>query len=202
MSEMNKEIKTNELGLIPAIIQDNKTDEVIMLGYMNQESIDLTINSNHVWFYSRSRKKLWEKGEKSGNYLKLISLSLDCDKDTILIKAVPIGPICHTGNSTCFSNDNIHKQNTLNSLVAIIKQRKEDCNPDSYTSNLLKEGMPKIAQKIVEEAGELSIASLTDKGSTKIIGEFSDLIYHMLVMLEKADINIEEIWDELELRKK
>ena len=199
---MNKEIKTNKLGLIPAIIQDNRTDEVIMLGYMNQESIDLTINSNHVWFYSRSRKKLWEKGEKSGNYLKLISLSLDCDKDTILIKAVPTGPICHTGNSTCFSNDNIHKQNTLNSLIAIIKQRKEDHNPDSYTSNLLKEGMPKIAQKIVEEAGELSIASLTDKNSTKIIHEFCDLIYHMLVMLEKADINIEEIWNELESRKK
>ena len=199
---MNKEIKTNKLGLIPAIIQDNRTDEVIMLGYMNQESIDLTINSNHVWFYSRSRKRLWEKGEKSGNYLKLISLSLDCDKDTILIKAVPTGPICHTGNSTCFSNDNIHKQNTLNSLIAIIKQRKEDHNPDSYTSNLLKEGMPKIAQKIVEEAGELSIASLTDKNSTKIIHEFCDLIYHMLVMLEKADITIEEIWNELESRKK
>ena len=199
---MNKEIKTNKSGLIPAIIQDNRTDEVIMLGYMNQESIDLTLNTNHVWFYSRSRKKLWEKGEKSGNYLKLISLSLDCDKDTILIKAVPTGPICHTGNSTCFSNDNQYKQNTLNSLIAIIKQRKEDYNPDSYTSNLLKEGMPKIAQKIVEEAGELSIASLTDKNSSKIIHEFSDLIYHMLVMLEKADINIEEIWDELELRKK
>ena len=199
---MNKEIKTNKLGLIPAIIQDNRTDEVIMLGYMNQESIDLTINSNHVWFYSRSRKRLWEKGEKSGNYLKLISLSLDCDQDTILIKAVPIGPICHTGNSTCFSNENIHKQNTLNSLIAIIKQRKEDHNPDSYTSNLLKEGMPKIAQKIVEEAGELSIASLTDKNKTKIIYEFCDLIYHMLVMLEKADINIEEIWNELESRKK
>tara|TARA_B100001765_G_scaffold113276_1_gene70463 strand:+ start:2635 stop:3234 length:600 start_codon:yes stop_codon:yes gene_type:complete len=199
---MNKEIKTNKSGLIPAIIQDNRTDEVIMLGYMNQESIDLTLNTNHVWFYSRSRKKLWEKGEKSGNYLKLISLSLDCDKDTILIKAVPTGPICHTGNSTCFSNDNKYKQNTLNSLIAIIKQRNEDYNPDSYTSNLLKEGMPKIAQKIVEEAGELSIASLTDKNSSKIIHEFSDLIYHMLVMLEKADINIEEIWDELELRKK
>jgi len=199
---MNKEIKTNKLGLIPAIIQDNRTDEVIMLGYMNQESIDLTINSNHVWFYSRSRKRLWEKGEKSGNYLKLISLSLDCDQDTILIKAVPTGPICHTGNSTCFSNENIHKQNTLNSLIAIIKQRKEDHNPDSYTSNLLKEGMPKIAQKIVEEAGELSIASLTDKNKTKIIYEFCDLIYHMLVMLEKADINIEEIWNELESRKK
>ena len=199
---MNKEIKTNKSGLIPAIIQDNRTDEVIMLGYMNQESIDLTLNTNHVWFYSRSRKKLWEKGEKSGNYLKLISLSLDCDKDTILIKAVPTGPICHTGNSTCFSNDNQYKQNTLNSLIAIIKQRNEDYNPDSYTSNLLKEGMPKIAQKIVEEAGELSIASLTDKNSSKIIHEFSDLIYHMLVMLEKADINIEEIWDELELRKK
>jgi len=115
---------------------------------------------------------------------------------------VPTGPTCHTGNSTCFSNDNKHKQNTLNSLIGIIKQRKEDYNPDSYTSNLLKEGMPKIAQKIVEEAGELSIASLTDKNSSKIIHEFSDLIYHMLVMLEKADINIEEIWDELELRKK
>ena len=104
--------------------------------------------------------------------------------------------------SSCFSKDNIHKQNTLNSLIAIIKQRKEDHNPDSYTSNLLKEGMPKIAQKIVEEAGELSIASLTDKNSTKIIHEFCDLIYHMLVMLEKADINIEEIWNELESRKK
>ena len=199
---MNKNIKFDKSDLIPAIIQNHNTNEILMLGYMNQESINMTMNSGHVWFYSRSRKKLWEKGEKSGNYLKVINLALDCDKDTILIKAIPKGPTCHEGNTSCFGEENKPVENTLNSIISIINERNENKNPDSYTSKLLNEGMPKIAQKIVEEAGELSIASLTDKNKDQIIYEFSDLLFHMLVLLKKANIDIENIWDELESRKK
>ena len=199
---MNENIKFDKSDLIPAIIQNHNTNEILMLGYMNQESINMTMNSGHVWFYSRSRKKLWEKGEKSGNYLKVINLALDCDKDTILIKAIPKGPTCHEGNTSCFSEENKPVENTLNSIISIINERNENENPDSYTSKLLNEGMPKIAQKIVEEAGELSIASLTDKNKDQIIYEFSDLLFHMLVLLKKANIDIENIWDELESRKK
>tara|TARA_B100001245_G_scaffold187665_1_gene145778 strand:+ start:353 stop:952 length:600 start_codon:yes stop_codon:yes gene_type:complete len=199
---MNENIKFDKSDLIPAIIQNHNTNEILMLGYMNQESINMTMNSGHVWFYSRSRKKLWEKGEKSGNYLKVINLALDCDKDTILIKAIPKGPTCHEGNTSCFGEENKPVENTLNSIISIINERNENKNPDSYTSKLLNEGMPKIAQKIVEEAGELSIASLTDKNKDQIIYEFSDLLFHMLVLLKKANIDIENIWDELESRKK
>ena len=199
---MNENIKFDKSDLIPAIIQNHNTNEILMLGYMNQESINMTMNSGHVWFYSRSRKKLWEKGEKSGNYLKVINLTLDCDKDTILIKAIPKGPTCHEGNTSCFGEENKPVENTLNSIISIINERNENENPDSYTSKLLNEGMPKIAQKIVEEAGELSIASLTDKNKNQIIYEFSDLLFHMLVLLKKANIDIENIWDELESRKK
>ena len=199
---MNENIKFDKSDLIPAIIQNHNTNEILMLGYMNQESINMTMNSGHVWFYSRSRKKLWEKGEKSGNYLKVINLALDCDKDTILIKAIPKGPTCHEGNTSCFGEENKPVENTLNSIISIINERNENENPDSYTSKLLNEGMPKIAQKIVEEAGELSIASLTDKNKDQIIYEFSDLLFHMLVLLKKANIDIENIWDELESRKK
>ena len=199
---MNENIKFDKSDLIPAIIQNHNTNEILMLGYMNQESINMTMNSGHVWFYSRSRKKLWEKGEKSGNYLKVINLTLDCDKDTILIKAIPKGPTCHEGNTSCFGEENKPVENTLNSIISIINERNENKNPDSYTSKLLNEGMPKIAQKIVEEAGELSIASLTDKNKDQIIYEFSDLLFHMLVLLKKANIDIENIWDELESRKK
>tara|TARA_B100000029_G_C17581882_1_gene959877 strand:- start:266 stop:865 length:600 start_codon:yes stop_codon:yes gene_type:complete len=199
---MNENIKFDKSELIPAIIQNHNTNEILMLGYMNQESINMTINSGHVWFYSRSRKKLWEKGEKSGNYLKLINLALDCDKDTILIRAIPKGPTCHKGYTSCFDNKNKPVENTLNSIISIINHRNKNKNPDSYTSKLLNEGMPKIAQKVVEEAGELSIASLTDKNKDQIIYEFSDLLFHMLVLLQKANIDIENIWDELESRKK
>ena len=199
---MNENIKFDKSDLIPAIIQNHNTNEILMLGYMNQESINMTMNSGHVWFYSRSRKKLWEKGEKSGNYLKVINLALDCDKDTILIKAIPKGPTCHKGNTSCFGEENKPVENTLNSIISIINERNKNKNPDSYTSKLLNEGMPKIAQKIVEEAGELSIASLTDKNKNQIIYEFSDLLFHMLVLLKKANIDIENIWDELESRKK
>ena len=193
-------IDKKQQELIPAIVQDHKTLNVLMLGYMNQESIDLTLKSKHVWFYSRSRKKLWEKGESSGNFLELKQLVYDCDKDTILISAIPKGPTCHNGTYSCF-NDLKSDRIFLDSLIEIISNRHINYQPKSYTSNLLKAEMPKVAQKIVEEAGELSIASLGDD-KNEVIYEFSDLLFHMLVLLEKADISIDEIWTELSSRNK
>ena len=190
--------ENNNLKLIPAIIQDHRTLNVLMLGYMNQESIDLTLKTKKIWFYSRSRNKLWQKGETSGNFLNLKQLVYDCDKDAILATAIPDGPTCHNGTYSCF-NEFDTNQNFLYSLIKIIKERNTTFNNDSYTSNLLNEGMPKIAQKIVEEAGELSIASLGDD-KKEVIYEFADLLFHMLVLLEKTEINIEEIWSELASR--
>ena len=188
----------NNLKLIPAIIQDHRTLNVLMLGYMNQESIDLTLKTKKVWFYSRSRNKLWQKGETSGNFLNLKQLVYDCDKDAILATAIPDGPTCHNGTYSCFEGlDTNH--NFLYQLINIINQRNTDSKKDSYTSNLLHDGIPKIAQKIVEEAGELSIASLGDD-KKEVIYEFADLLFHMLVLLEKTEINIEEIWSELDSR--
>tara|TARA_Y100001970_G_C13765134_1_gene617726 strand:- start:132 stop:653 length:522 start_codon:yes stop_codon:yes gene_type:complete len=169
-----------------------------MLGYMNQESIDLTLKTKKIWFYSRSRNKLWQKGETSGNFLNLKQLVYDCDKDAILATAIPDGPTCHNGTYSCFEGlDTNH--NFLYQLINIINQRNTDSKKDSYTSNLLHDGIPKIAQKIVEEAGELSIASLGDD-KKEVIYEFADLLFHMLVLLEKTEINIEEIWSELASR--
>lgn len=188
----------NNLKLIPAIIQDHRTLNVLMLGYMNQESIDLTLKTKKIWFYSRSRNKLWQKGETSGNFLNLKQLVYDCDKDAILATAIPDGPTCHNGTYSCFEGlDTNH--NFLYQLINIINQRNTDSKKDSYTSNLLHDGIPKIAQKIVEEAGELSIASLGDD-KKEVIYEFADLLFHMLVLLEKTEINIEEIWSELASR--
>tara|TARA_Y100001936_G_scaffold252395_1_gene311858 strand:+ start:1282 stop:1872 length:591 start_codon:yes stop_codon:yes gene_type:complete len=190
--------ENNNLKLIPAIIQDHRTLNVLMLGYMNQESIDLTLKTKKIWFYSRSRNKLWQKGETSGNFLNLKQLVYDCDKDAILATAIPDGPTCHNGTYSCFEGlDTNH--NFLYQLINIINQRNTDSKKDSYTSKLLHNGIPKIAQKIVEEAGELSIASLGDD-KKEVIYEFADLLFHMLVLLEKTEINIEEIWSELASR--
>ncbi|MBG73328.1 MAG: bifunctional phosphoribosyl-AMP cyclohydrolase/phosphoribosyl-ATP diphosphatase [Chloroflexi bacterium] len=190
--------ENNNLKLIPAIIQDHRTLNVLMLGYMNQESIDLTLKTKKIWFYSRSRNKLWQKGETSGNFLNLKQLVYDCDKDAILATAIPDGPTCHNGTYSCFEGlDKNH--NFLYQLINIINQRNTDSKKDSYTSKLLHNGIPKIAQKIVEEAGELSIASLGDD-KKEVIYEFADLLFHMLVLLEKTEINIEEIWSELASR--
>ena len=190
--------ENNNLKLIPAIIQDHRTLNVLMLGYMNQESIDLTLKTKKIWFYSRSRNKLWQKGETSGNFLNLKQLVYDCDKDAILATAIPDGPTCHNGTYSCFEGLDAN-HNFLYQLINIINQRNTDSKKDSYTSKLLHNGIPKIAQKIVEEAGELSIASLGDD-KKEVIYEFADLLFHMLVLLEKTEINIEEIWSELASR--
>lgn len=185
-------------GLIPGVIQDANTLDVLMLGYLNKESIKKTIETGFVTFYSRSKKRLWQKGETSGNKLKLISLSEDCDNDTLLIKAIPSGPVCHTGTKTCFKeNDNF----TLNSLERIIKDRKLNPNSESYVSSLLNKGIEKVAQKVGEEAVEVVIASLS-QSKDELRGELADLFFHTLVLMQAKDVQLEDVLLELKRRKK
>ncbi len=197
--------------LLPAIIQDAGTKKVLMLGYMNEDALNKTINGPNVWFYSRSRKKLWEKGETSGNYLKVKTVNIDCDLDTILITALPEGPTCHTGNISCFENftnnkdsifselDENNQSEIISKLIKIISSRKISNDKNSYTSKLLNSGIKRISQKVVEEAGEVAIACVSND-KEEIINEFSDLIYHMLVLIEASPIDYDDVWGQLSLR--
>ena len=204
------EIQLDQQGLIPAIVQNAETDEIIMLGYMNPSSIELTMETGEVWFYSRSRSELWRKGEVSGNYLKLRSMTVDCDADTILIKVDPHGPSCHTGEPTCFFTRVTDRLNFVNKnaqpgiiedLFATIQDRKLSPNETSYTSQLLREGVDRISQKVIEEAGELAIAGVKGE-KDEIVNEGSDLIYHILVLLASQGIKPSDIWAELLSRRK
>lgn len=184
-------------GLVPAIIQDANTLDVLMLGYMNTQAFDKTEKTGLVTFYSRSRKILWTKGETSGNYLKLVSITADCDSDTLLVKALPTGPVCHTGNDTCFSREN--SGSFLYQLEHIVNQRK-DADPDStYTAKLFKKGIKKIAQKVGEEAVETVIEAVAGN-KAKMIEEGADLLYHLLVLLAKMDLSLSDISSELRRR--
>tara|TARA_B100000427_G_scaffold205693_1_gene171245 strand:- start:5680 stop:6294 length:615 start_codon:yes stop_codon:yes gene_type:complete len=197
--------------LLPAIIQDAGTKKVLMLGYMNEDALNKTISGPNVWFYSRSRKKLWEKGETSGNYLKVKTVNIDCDLDTILITALPEGPTCHTGNISCFENftnnkdsifselDENNQSEIISKLIKIISSRKISNDKNSYTSKLLNSGIKRISQKVVEEAGEVAIACVSND-KEEIINEFSDLIYHMLVLIEASPIDYDDVWGQLSLR--
>lgn len=195
------EIKFNEEGLIPAIIQDSKTGEILMLGYMNKESLEKTIREGKVYFFSRSRKKLWMKGETSKNYLYVSSIFLDCDGDTLLIIVNPCGNVCHTGKRTCFFEE-IYSSSSppfysfLHKLFNIIGERKKNINKSSYTSYLFKNGKKLIAKKVGEEAMETIVAYLRED-SREIINETADLIYHILVLLSSSDISPEAIVEEL-----
>ena len=203
-------LKLGRDGLIPTIVQDANTGQVLMLGYMNPESLDLTLKSGEVWFYSRSRADLWHKGESSGNYMKLKSSYGDCDGDTILLQVDPAGPSCHTENTTCFFNafdklpEFVKSENgpeILEELYSIIEDRKTNMPEDSYTSQLLREGKDRISQKIIEEAGESAIAGA--KGNKKeLVNEVADLLYHTLVLLSALDIKPSKIWEQLRLRRK
>lgn len=194
--------KYNKDGLIPAIIQDIDTNEVLMLGYMNKESINITLEEKKVTFFSRSRNQLWTKGETSGNFLNLKSLSYDCDKDSILIKAKPEGPTCHTGKISCFYNNifnetkNNSYKNILNKLEILIKERKRNTPENSYTTSLFKKGIDKIAQKVGEESTEVVIAS-KNNDSSELIYETADLIYHLIVLLTEKNISLDDIYFEL-----
>ncbi|MGD1841306.1 MAG: bifunctional phosphoribosyl-AMP cyclohydrolase/phosphoribosyl-ATP diphosphatase HisIE [Thermonemataceae bacterium] len=186
-------------GLVPTIIQDARTRIVLMLGYMNQEAYTLTEKERVVTFFSRSKQRLWKKGETSGNFLKVVDITVDCDQDTILIQAIPAGPVCHTGADTCFDDKNEGKVFFLEKLRQIIEDRKQHPAEKSYTSKLFKKGINKIAQKVGEEAVELVIeAKDDDKGL--FLGEAADLLFHYLVLLEAKDIRLDEVITTLEKR--
>ena len=190
-------------GLIPAVIQDSRTEKVLMTGFMNEEAMNKTMKTGMVTFYSRTRKRLWTKGEESGNYLKVVKILEDCDADTLLIKASPAGPVCHTGNDTCFNEDNSRSRNVsfLLNLQDIINQRKRDMPENSYTTKLFKAGINKIAQKVGEEAVELIIES-KDNDNDLFLNEAADLLYHLLVLISVKNKDISDVMKVLEDRHK
>lgn len=179
-------------NLVPAIIQDANSNVVLMLGYMNQEALDITMKSKKVTFFSRTKNRLWTKGETSGNFLHVVSLTVDCDNDTILIKARPEGPVCHTGDDTCFSEVNTSKTFFIDVLRKIIKSRKAESADKSYTASLFAKGINKVAQKVGEEAVELVIEA-KDDNKELFMGEAADLLFHYLVLLEAKGYELDEV---------
>ena len=193
-------LKLNSEGLIPAIIQDAKTHKVLMLGYMNEEALKKTKAIKLVTFYSRSKQRLWTKGEESGNQLKLVDISNDCDNDTLLIKVEPLGPTCHTGSDTCWDEDNIAESFPfLSHLQNVIRDRKENPTDTSYTSSLFQKGINKVAQKVGEEVVELVIEAKDDNADL-FLNEAADLMYHYLILLQAKGFQLEDVVDVLEQR--
>lgn len=186
-------------GLVPVIIQDEQTLEVLMLGYMNQEAWEKTQAEGKVTFFSRSKNRLWTKGEESGNFLFVKETHIDCDKDTILIKASPVGPTCHTGSRSCFKTD--YNQNFIFELEQIIKSRYENPSEESYVNKLREKGLNKIAQKVGEEGVETVIAALNET-DVDFVNESSDLIFHLLVLLREKGKTLADIGLNLESRHK
>lgn len=191
-------IKWDNKGLIPAVIQDASSSNVLMLGYMNNESIHKTIDTNEVTFFSRSKQRLWTKGETSGNKLLVKSIELDCDRDTLLIKAEPLGPTCHKGNYSCFESEFKSPLAIINILENLIDKRKVETNKNSYISSLLKKGIKEISKKVTEEAGETSIAAVTNDG--RIVEESADLLFHLIVLLKSQEHSLNDVMVELEKR--
>ena len=188
-------------GLIPAIIQDEQTGKVVMLGYMNEEAFEKTKAEKIVTFFSRSKQRLWTKGETSNNFLHVQDILIDCDGDTILIKASPDGPTCHTGADTCFDEQNDGKVLFINHLKHIIRDRKLNPTEKSYTSSLFRKGVNKVAQKVGEEAVELVIEA-KDDNKDLFVGEAADLLYHYLILLEQKEVDLDEVIGELIKRHK
>jgi phosphoribosyl-ATP pyrophosphohydrolase/phosphoribosyl-AMP cyclohydrolase len=187
-------------GLVPAIIQDSETRQVLMLGFMNAEALEKTKATGQVTFYSRSRQTLWTKGETGGNFLAVEKILVDCDDDTILIKAHPSGPVCHTGSDTCFDEANEHAD-FLFTLERIIRDRQENPTDESYTSKLFAAGLNRIAQKVGEEAVELVIEA-KDSDKDRFNAEAADLLYHLLVLFVEKGIQLSEVLGTLEMRMK
>ena len=187
-------------GLVPAIVQDAVTKNVLMLGFMNQEAYEKTLETQKVTFWSRSRNCLWTKGETSGNFLRLVSIQNDCDNDTLLVKAHPCGPTCHKGTDTCWGEENrLNPMEFLSELQDFIDKRRKDMPEGSYTTSLFKKGVNKIAQKVGEEAVE-TIIEATNGSNEKLIYEASDMLYHLIVLLSDKGLRIEDV--ALELAKR
>lgn len=187
-------------GLVPAIIQDATTNKVLMLGYMNQEALEKTKETGLVTFFSRSRQTLWTKGETSGNYLKLVDMKIDCDNDTLLVKAIPAGPVCHKGTDTCWGETNESSPLTfLTQLQDFIEKRHEEMPEGSYTTSLFRDGLNRMAQKVGEEALELVIEA-TNGSNERMVYEGADMLYHLIVLLTSKGLRIEDLASELRER--
>lgn len=192
---------TKNDGLVPAIIQDADTQKVLMLGYMNEEAYQKTIETQKVTFFSRSKNRLWTKGEESGNILQLIDIKVDCDQDTLLIQAKPYGPTCHTGTDTCWGEINQNELTFLSKLEAIIQDRKENPTDESYTTSLFKKGINKVAQKVGEEAVEVVIEAKDDNDDL-FLNESADLLYHYLILLQAKGFKLQDVVSILKNRAK
>ena len=188
-------------GLIPAIVQDNNTNKVLMLGFMNEEAYEETKETGKVTFFSRTKNRLWMKGETSGNTLQVVSMMVDCDNDTILIKANPAGPVCHTGADTCFGEKNIEDIMFLKYLQDFIEQRRQEMPEGSYTTSLFLKGVNRMAQKVGEEAVE-TVIEATNGTEDGFIYEASDLVYHLIVLLTSNGLRLEDLARELKKRHK
>ena len=188
-------------GLIPAIVQDNNTSKVLMLGSMNQEAYDETVSTGKVTFFSRTKNRLWMKGESSGNTLQVVSITADCDNDTLLIKAIPAGPVCHTGADTCFGEKNVEDIMFLKYLQNFIERRRQEMPEGSYTTTLFQKGVNRMAQKVGEEAVE-TVIEATNGTEDGFIYEASDLVYHLIVLLTSKGLRLEDLARELKKRHK
>ena len=194
------DIKYNSEGLIPAIIQDATTKTVLMLGYMDAEAVAKTLETNKVTFFSRSKQRLWTKGEESGNFLSFKSLQNDCDKDTLLIQATPQGPTCHKGSDTCWGESNNESYGFLSELETIITDRKENASSEtSYVSELFEKGLNKIAQKVGEEAVEVVIEA-KDENDDLFLNESADLLFHYLILLQAKGFKLDAVIEVLKSR--
>ncbi len=190
--DINKLDFEKQGGLLPAVVQDAATAKVLMLGYMNREALEKTLAEGVVTFFSRSKMRLWTKGESSGNFLHVAKVTADCDHDTLLIKANPSGPVCHTGADTCFFEENHSNALFLEHLAGVIKERKDNPTDSSYTASLFKKGINKVAQKVGEEAVELVIEA-KDDNKDLFLGEAADLLYHYLVLLEAKGFSLADV---------
>ncbi len=186
-------------GILPAIIQDARTGEVLMLGFMNREAYEKTCRDKKVCFYSRTKQRLWTKGEESGNYLNVIQMLEDCDQDTLLVKVNPVGPACHTGQRSCFGEPGGNELDFLSLLQDLLKQRKEELPEGSYTAGLFRSGVNRIAQKLGEEAVELVIES-RDGDDTRFLNEAADLLFHLMILLVERGHGLEEVSSVLKQR--
>jgi phosphoribosyl-ATP pyrophosphohydrolase/phosphoribosyl-AMP cyclohydrolase len=199
MNEILERAKFGADGLIPAVVQDARTREVLTVAYMNKESLQLTLERNETYFWSRSRQQLWHKGETSGNSQKVVKVSLDCDDDAVLVEVNPAGPACHTGSYSCFGVEP-EVEGILNELYDVIERRKEQRPEGSYTTYLFNAGLDKILKKVGEEATETVIAAKNDDG--RLAAEAADLIYHLIVLLVERGVSLAEITRELKERRR
>ena len=188
-------------GLVPVIVQDSQTQKVLMLGYMNEEAYQKTLEIQKVTFFSRSKNRLWTKGEESGNFLNVVDIKVDCDKDTLLIQARPEGPVCHTGTDTCWGDVNQNELSFIKRLEGIIEDRKNNPTDSSYTASLFKKGINKVAQKVGEEAVEVVIEA-KDNDDNLFLNESADLLYHYLILLQAKGFKLQDVVKILEGREK